>query len=119
MADRIVLEGVSATGYHGVLPEERSSGQLFVVDVELATNTVPAAAGDALADTIDYSAVAADIVDVIVGEPANLIETVAERIANACLTRAGVQSVQVTVHKPQAPVGVPFGDVRVVISRTR
>lgn len=119
MADRIVLEGVSATGYHGVLPEERRNGQPFVVDVELVTDTSVAADSDDLGDTINYAAVAADVRDIITGEPVDLIETLAERIARICLTRSGVVAVQVTVHKPQAPVGVPFTDVRVVITRDR
>ncbi len=119
MSDWIDLTGVSATGHHGVLPQERRDGQIFVVDVALETDMTRAAASDDLADTIDYSAVAADIVAIIEGEPADLIETVAERIASACLTREAVLRVKVTLHKPQAPVGVPFDDVAVRITRRR
>ena len=119
MSDWIELRGVSATGHHGVLPEERRDGQIFVVDVAMETDMAKAAAGDDLADTVDYSAVAADIVAIIEGEPADLIETVAERIASSCLTRDTVLRVKVTLHKPQAPVGVPFDDVAVRITRRR
>ena len=117
MADLITLEGVSATGYHGVLPEERRDGQIFVVDVVLSTDMRAAARTDDLTLTVDYSAVAAAIVELIEGEPLDLIETLAERMARRCLTFSGVQKVRITVHKPQAPVGVPFSDVAVTVER--
>ncbi len=117
--DRIALSGVSATGYHGVFEFERREGQTFVVDVVLGVDTRRAASTDDLADTVDYGAVAADIVAAVEGEPLDLIEALAQRIADACLSRDLVQAVEVTLHKPQAPVGVPFGDVAVTISRQR
>jgi dihydroneopterin aldolase len=117
--DRIELRGVAARGFHGVFDHERRDGQTFVVDVVLGVDTRPAAASDDLALTVDYGAVGADVVAAIEGEPLDLIEALAQRIADACLARDGVQAVEVTVHKPEAPVGVPFADVAVVISRTR
>lgn len=117
--DTVTLAGISAIGHHGVFEHERRDGQTFVVDVELRVPTRAAAASDDLADTVDYGQVAADVVAVIQGEPRNLIETVAQQIADVCLAYALVQEVHVTLHKPQAPVGVPFGDVRISITRTR
>lgn len=117
MRDLIVLQGVRAFGYHGVLPEERREGQEFVVDAEIRTDVAAAAAHDDLSQTVDYSQVGATIVSHITGEPHDLIETLAERIASSCLAFPGVAGVTVTVHKPHAPVGVPFTDVRVVVSR--
>jgi dihydroneopterin aldolase len=117
--DRITVAGITARGHHGVLAFERRDGQTFVVDVALGVDTRAAAARDDLALTVDYSAVAADVVALIGGEPADLIETLAQRIADACLAYQLVQVVQVTVHKPEAPVGVPFGDVVLAIERAR
>nr|MCW1079550.1 dihydroneopterin aldolase [Streptococcus anginosus] len=94
---------------HGVLPSEREEGQLFVVDAELrlgVRGTAVAAVTDSLRDAVDYSAVAAAIVDVIEGEPVNLIETLAARVAEAALAFEAVREVEVTVHKPQAPLEV-------------
>lgn len=119
MTDRIRLVGISATGHHGVLPEERRDGQTFVADVVLHVDTRDAAASDDLAATVDYAAVAREVADVLSGEPADLLETVAERIAAAVLARRGVQAVDVTLHKPQAPIPVPFADVVVEIHRDR
>jgi dihydroneopterin aldolase len=117
--DRIVLRGVEGFGHHGVLPEERERGQRFLVDVELDVDLTAAGELDDLAATIDYSSVASDTVAIIEGDPCDLIETVATRIAQKVLEDHRVEVVTVTVHKPQAPVGVPFADVSVTIVRRR
>lgn len=119
MADRIALHGIRAFGRHGVLPQERRDGQTFTVDVDLWCDTSKAAASDDLADTVDYAALARRVADVVEGEPVNLIETLAARVAEAVLAQSGVEEVDVTVHKPEAPVPVPFGDVAVSIRRRR
>lgn len=119
MNDVIRLIGLGGVGRHGVLPEERRAGQLFKVDVIMAVDTRAAAEGDDLDLTVNYAEVAADVVGLVEGEPVNLVETLAARIADAVLARAAVQSVEVTVHKPEAPVGVPFDDVQVTIVRDR
>ncbi len=119
MTDRIDLRGVRARGRHGVLDEERETGQDFVVDVSLAVDTTAAAAGDDLAATVDYGAVAVKIVEVVRGEPVALLETLAARIADECLTDSRIAGIEVTVHKPQAPIPVPFDDVAVTIRRSR
>ncbi|MFF8942632.1 dihydroneopterin aldolase [Streptomyces sp. NPDC014864] len=117
--DRVALRGLKARGHHGVFPEERQEGQLFVVDLVLGLDTRPAAADDDLAKTVHYGIVAEEAVAVVQGEPVNLIETLAERISQACLKHEGVQEVEVRVHKPDAPITVPFDDVTVTITRSR
>lgn len=117
--DQVQLTGVSARGYHGVLPSERQTGQEFRADVVLYLDTRPAAAGDDLAQTVSYADVAQDVHDILAGEPVDLVETVAERIAAAVLARPQVEAVDVRVHKPQAPIPVPFADVEVAIRRDR
>lgn len=117
--DRIVLRGVEGFGYHGVLPEERARGQRFLVDLELEVDLAAAGERDDLNATVDYSSVARDAVAIIEGEPYDLIETVASRIAAHVLADRRVEGVAVTVHKPQAPVGVPFDDVSVTVVRRR
>jgi dihydroneopterin aldolase/2-amino-4-hydroxy-6-hydroxymethyldihydropteridine pyrophosphokinase len=119
MTDRIVLQGISARGFHGVLDLEKAEGQDFVVDVVLDVDLRRAGRSDLLAHTVNYAEVAADIVGLITGPSLDLIETLADRIAVAALRRPLVQAVEVTVHKPQAPVGVPFGDVQVDVERRR
>lgn len=117
--DRIRLTGVSATGYHGVFPHERREGQTFVADVVAHVDTRRAAATDDLAHTLDYGALAEQVAAVLAGEPADLIETVAERIAATVLAHPQVQAVDVALHKPQAPITVPFADVVVEVRRDR
>ncbi|MBO3095717.1 2-amino-4-hydroxy-6-hydroxymethyldihydropteridine diphosphokinase [Cellulomonas dongxiuzhuiae] len=117
--DQIRLTGVTATGYHGVFEHERRDGQTFVADVVVHVDTRRAAAGDDLVHTVDYGQAAQLVAAVLSGEPVDLIETVAERIAATVLALPGVQAVDVAVHKPQAPIPVPFGDVVVSIRRDR
>jgi dihydroneopterin aldolase/2-amino-4-hydroxy-6-hydroxymethyldihydropteridine diphosphokinase len=117
--DRINLVGVVATGHHGVLPEERRDGQPFGVDVVLHLDTRWAAAADDLALTVDYAALADEVAAIVAGPPVDLVETLAQRVADAALRRPGVEAVDVVVHKPRAPISVAFRDVRVEIRRRR
>jgi 7,8-dihydroneopterin aldolase/epimerase/oxygenase len=118
--DRISLLGLRAFGRHGVLDHERRDGQEFVVDAVLWTDTRPAAAADDLGLTVDYAAVAGRLAAVVSGEPVALIETLAGRLAAACLAASqAVREVEITVHKPHAPLVQSFGDVTVTIRRSR
>ena len=117
--DVITLTGLRAIGYHGVFDFERREGQEFVIDLVVALDMRPAARSDDVADTVDYGALATDVVGIITGEPLNLIETLAERVADAVLRYPLVQAVTVIVHKPSAPIPTAFGDVTVSITRER
>ena len=117
MTDRIELLGLRARGFHGVLEHERRDGQDFVVDVGLDVDIAAAAATDDLAQTVDYGTLAESIAAVVSGDPVDLIETLAQRIADVCLRDARVRAVDVAVHKPSAPVTVPVEDVIVRIRR--
>lgn len=117
--DQIALRGLRVRGYHGVLPEERKLGQIFVIDAILTVDTRAAAAGDDLTKTVDYAVLAQQVTDVVAGEPVDLIETLAQRLADVCLAIDIVEAVEIVVHKPDAPVPLPFEDVTVTIRRTR
>jgi 7,8-dihydroneopterin aldolase/epimerase/oxygenase len=117
--DRITLRGLRARGYHGVFEHERRDGQEFVIDAVLWTDTTVAAEGDDLAGTADYGALAGRLMAVVTGEPVSLIETLASRLAAACLADPAVREAEITVHKPQAPIPFPFDDVAVTIRRGR
>ncbi|MCX2970758.1 dihydroneopterin aldolase [Streptomyces sp. TRM70308] len=117
--DRVAVRGLRAHGRHGVFPHERAEGQLFVVDVDMGVDTRAAAAGDELAKTVHYGVVAEEVHAIVTGEPVDLIETLAQRIADQCLTHAAVHEVEVVVHKPGAPITVPFDDVTITIKRSR
>ena len=117
--DRVALQGLRARGRHGVLDFEKALGQEFVVDVVLHLDSRPAAAGDDLTRTVHYGELAEQVVAVVAGEPVELIETLAQRLADVALASELVVAADVTVHKPQAPVPVPFEDVSVSIRRWR
>jgi len=117
--DRIVLTGVRALGHHGVFDHERRDGQPFVADVVLGLDLRPAAATDDLSRSVDYGRLSQQVHDVLAGDPVDLVETVAQRIADLCLAHDPVTWVEVTVHKPEAPIAVAFHDVAVTIERSR
>ena len=119
MTDTITLKGLRAYGHHGVYDFERANGQNFVVDVVMELDLSHAAASDDVADTVHYGELAERLVAIVTGLPVNLIETLADRLAAACLTDERVAAATVTVHKPQAPIPHEFADVSVTLRRSR
>jgi dihydroneopterin aldolase len=117
--DRITLTGLRAFAHHGVYEQERREGQEFVIDVTVHLELASASGSDELAKTVHYGDLAAQVVAAVERDPVDLIETVAERVAAVALGFAAVQLVEVTVHKPQAPISVPFADVSVTLIRGR
>ena len=117
--DRITLTGLRVRAHHGVFDFERAEGQEFVIDVSVAVDLAAAAASDELDRTVHYGELAEAVVAAVERDPVDLIETVAERVAVVALGFAAVDEVEVTVHKPQAPITVPFDDVAVTIVRGR
>lgn len=115
----MVLKGITAKGHHGVFDHERRDGQPFVVDIVLHLDLQPAGTSDDLAQTAHYGELAELVHGIIEGGPFALIEALAETIAAAVLGSFPVEAVDVTVHKPKAPIEVPFGDVAVTLRRSR
>jgi dihydroneopterin aldolase len=120
MADTITLTGIEATGHHGVFEHERVDGQRFLADVTLHLDLSAAGGTDSLEATVDYGAIADTVVGVLAGPPFALIEAVAHTMAGRILDGWPlVDEVEVTVHKPEAPIEATFADVAVRISRRR
>jgi len=117
--DEITLTGLRVFGRHGVYEDERRVGQYFVVDFALRLDTRPAARTDDVADTVHYGEAAQLVAEIVAGEPVDLLETLAARIADALLASPRIESVRVTVHKPDAPIPLPFADVTVTVERGR
>lgn len=113
----ITITGIRAIGFHGVFENERRQGQEFVVDIAMTVDTVQAETTDQVEDTVDYGHVAELVSQIVSGDPVSLIEKLAAKIADAIMGQAKVKAVSVTVHKPQAPISVPFTDVSVTVSR--
>jgi dihydroneopterin aldolase len=116
--DRLAVRGIEAFGHHGVLEHERRDGQVFIADLVLSLDTRAAARSDDLQDTVDYGSLVAKVKQTMESDPVDLIETLAERIAGTCLEDRRVWSVEVTVHKPDAPIEATFADVALTINRT-
>ena len=118
--DQIQLTGVTGYGYHGVFDHERREGQNFSVDLSIGADFTQAAASDDVTDTVHYGEVANMVHAHITGEPVNLIERLAANIAADILaTFTGVLELAVTIHKPDAPIEVPFDSVSVTYHARR
>ncbi|HQR26518.1 MAG TPA: dihydroneopterin aldolase [Nocardioides sp.] len=117
MTDRLIVLGIECFGHHGVLDFERRDGQRFLVDLTLGLDTRPAARSDDLRDTVDYGSLVAQVKDAVESDPVDLIETLAQRLADLCLRHSRVEWAEVTVHKPEAPIQAGFTDVTLTIRR--
>ena len=117
--DELSITGVECFAHHGVFDFERREGQVFVVDLVLGIDTRPAAASDDLADTVNYGTLVDDVKAAVEHDPVDLIETVAQRIADVCLLDTRVEWARVTLHKPDAPIDATYSDVALTITRTR
>jgi len=119
MTDRITLTGLKVRGNHGVFEHERRDGQDFLVDITVWIDLAAAARSDDLADTLHYGELAERAAAIVGGEPCDLIETVAGRVAEDVMTDGRVHAVEVTIHKPAAPIPLTFADVAVTVRRSR
>ncbi|WP_244931196.1 dihydroneopterin aldolase [Nocardioides sp. W7] len=115
--DELAVLGIECYGHHGVFEFEKREGQTFVIDLALGVDTAPAAASDDLQDTVDYGSLVAAVKNAVEQEPVDLIETLAQRIADVCLLDVRVEWARVTVHKPDAPIEATFRDVALTITR--
>ena len=117
--DELAVLGIECRGHHGVFDFEKREGQTFVIDLVLGLDTRPAAASDDLHHTVDYGSLVASVQAAVEHDPVDLIETLAQRIADVCLLDDRVQWARVTVHKPEAPIAATFADVALTITRER
>lgn len=117
--DRITVTGVEVFAHHGVLQSERDYGQTFIIDFTVSTDVAAAGHTDDLAHTLNYAELTNQVVAAVKTAPVNLIETLAERVATALLEHPLARAVEVTIHKPEAPLEHPFTDVSVTVVRRR
>ena len=118
MADRIELTGLECFGYHGVFEEEKKTGQPFIVDITCWLDT--AGIEDDLSRTVNYAELADVTANIVEGPSRDLIETVAEEVAETAMQRFEIlHAIEVTIHKPKAPIPRTFADVAVVARRSR
>ena len=120
MADRITLTGLRVRGHHGVFDHEKRDGQDFVVDVTVWLELAEAAATDDLKNTLHYGELAQRVADIVGGPARDLIETVATETAEDIMRWDDrLHAVEVTIHKPDAPIPLTFADVAVTVRRSR
>ena len=115
--DQLSITGIECYGHHGVFDFERRDGQVFLIDLTLGLDTRRAAGSDDLRDTVDYGSLVAAVKAAVERDPVDLIETLAARIADVCVSDARVEWARVTVHKPDAPIDATYSDVALTITR--
>ncbi|GHD45466.1 dihydroneopterin aldolase [Mycetocola manganoxydans] len=115
--DSIILTGLRVRAHHGVYDFERENGQDFLIDLTVGVDLSAASTTDDVAETIHYGELAERVAAAVASDPVDLIETVAERVAALVLSYPAARRVRVTVHKPDAPIPIPFTDVAVSIER--
>jgi dihydroneopterin aldolase len=120
MTDRIFIKGLMLHAYHGVMPHEAKVGQSFSIDLTLDIELSAAARSDKVMDTVSYDKVVEVASDAFAAQRLRLIEAAAGRIADAILAKfRRVIAVEVTIHKPHAPIAATFSDVGITLSRRR
>ena len=117
MTDELAVTGIECYGHHGVFDFERREGQVFLVDLVLGLDTRSVAATDDLHQTVDYGSLVTSVKAAVESDPVDLIETLAQRIADVSLLDHRVQWCRVTVHKPDAPIDATYSDVALTITR--
>jgi 7,8-dihydroneopterin aldolase/epimerase/oxygenase len=119
VTDRITLAGLRVRGHHGVYAHEKRDGQDFLVDVTAWLDLSRAAETDDVTDTLHYGELAERVAEIVAGPARDLIETVGAEVADHVMRDDRVHAVEVTIHKPNAPIPLPFADVAVTIRRSR
>jgi len=119
MTDVIHLSGIQVFAHHGVFEEEKTNGQLFVLDVDVEYDASIAASTDNLEDTLDYAAVAVAVRDAVTGEPVDLLEALALRVITAIFAFERAEAATVTVHKPEVEMPVELAGVSLTLYRRR
>ena len=115
--DEITIKGIRGFGYHGVFEDEKKNGQEFIVDLRIESDLSKAGQSDSLVDTDDYGAIAIRTKEIIETGSFNLIERLASEIASVLKKEFKLSAIEVTVHKPSAPVDIDFSDIAVTIRR--
>jgi 7,8-dihydroneopterin aldolase/epimerase/oxygenase len=120
MTDRIFIKGLSLHAYHGVMAHEAKVGQSFSIDLELSIDLSAAARSDKVMDTVSYDKVVECASKAFSAQRFRLIEAAAGKVADVVLaTFPRVNAIEVTIHKPHAPIAATFNDVGVTLVRKR
>ena len=118
--DRIIIKGLKLYAFHGVNPEEKENGQDFILDISANLPIAKAGKTDNLEDTVSYAKIIKLTRAVFTAEKYDLIEKAARKVAAEILkTFDMIESITVTLKKPDAPIKADFDYVAVEISLSR
>ena len=119
-SDKIILQGIRLYGFHGANAEEKILGQIYLVDCEVTLDLSKAGISDNLTDTVSYTDIYKAVRFVIEGESKNLLEALAESIASKIINEFEINSIKITLMKPNPPIkGANINHAAVEITRYR
>jgi len=116
-SDCIQLRGLRVVCIVGVLPEERERPQPIELDIDIYTDLSIAGKSDDLADTVDYGAAAESVSEICLSSQAQLLEHLAQRIADQLLLLTPVSAVAITIKKMRPPIPVDINSTAVQVVR--
>jgi dihydroneopterin aldolase len=114
----IEIEGLAVKGFHGATKREKKEGQPFLFDVYLVAHDA-GVRSDQLADTVDYTQVAARVREICAGRRFNLIEALAAAVVDDLMESFPISRARVRVRKPHVDLGSPVDFTAATIERTR
>jgi dihydroneopterin aldolase len=117
--DRVLVRGLEVFGHHGVFAAERELGQTLVVDLAVGCDLRPAGQSDDVAMTLSYVTLVDIAREVVRDTPYQLLEAVAEAIAQRVLMLPRARQVEVRIEKPRAPIPDLTGTVAIEIVREK
>lgn len=118
--DKIIIKDLKLYAYHGVNPEEKVEGQNFIIDIICKIDLKKPCQTDDVNDTVSYAQVIKLVKKVFTAEKYDLLEKVAQVVADAILDSfEQIKKVEITLKKPEAPIKAEFGYVAVEIERER
>lgn len=117
---KILVKGLKIFAFHGVNPEEREDGQIFILDIEAQTDLETAGKTDMLEDTVSYAKIIKSALATMTSEKNLLLERAAARVAEGLLGEfPAIEAVKITLKKPDAPIIADFEYVAVEIEIKR
>ena len=118
--DKIIVKGLRVFAYHGVNPEETEYGQNFELDITAGVNIETACRTDNIDQTVSYAAIIKTVKRVMTQKNCKLLEHAAQRVADALFEEfRQIETLMVTLKKPDAPMKADFSYVAVEIERVR
>lgn len=118
--DKILIRGLRIFAFHGVNPEEKEAGQLFIIDLTAYLDLQQACKADDLENTVSYAKIIKTVRRVMQSRKNDLLEFTAQQVIDAVFAEyPPIQRIEIVLKKPDAPIRADFDYVAVELTRGR